>query len=77
MYTKFGQHWPTTFREDAENMNFPYITPREAQKLTEFGKLRFSWSIQRSPERPHTIQLVRMFIRKINIGILIRFVVIQ
>ena len=47
-------------------------THRVAQKLTEYGKLRFDWSIQRSLGRPTQYNLVRCSYVKINIGILIR-----
>ena len=55
-----------------EYYGIPIETPRDAQKLTQFGKLRFDWSIKRSPERPTQYNLFRCSSVEMNIGILIR-----
>ena len=64
------------FRNFTMNITAYIETPRVAHILTEFGKLRIDWSIQRSPERPTQYNLVRCSYVEINIGILIRLNII-
>ena len=62
------------FRNFTMNITAYLETHRVAQKLTEYGKLRFDWSIQRSLGRPTQYNLVRCSYVEINIGILIRLI---
>ena len=64
------------FRNFTMNITAYLETHREAQKLIQFGKLRFDWSIQRSPERLTQYNLVRCSYVEINIGIFITLVFI-
>ena len=60
------------FQNFTMNITIYLETHRVVQKLTEYGKLCFDWSIQRSLGRPTQNNLVRCSYIEINISILIR-----
>ena len=60
------------FRNVTMNITAYLETHRVAQNITEYGKLHFDLSIQRSLGRPTQYNLVRCAYVEINIGVLIR-----